>query len=126
MSKPCPVVHFEIGCQHLDKTKSFYSSLFGWSYVDGMPNMGMVSNLGPFAENKTEGIGGHIHAMGHPPHQYVTFYVQVDDIAATLKRAEAMGGSTLVPTTEVPGMGHFAWMKDPEGNCIGLWKHAPR
>jgi len=22
----------------------------------------------------------------------------------------------------VPGMGSFAWLKDPEGNLFGLWK----
>lgn len=117
-----PVVHFEIGCKDLEKTKKFYGGLFGWEYVPGMPNMGMVANLGPYAEKKTEGIGGHINALGHPPHQYVTFYVQVDDIPATLKKAESMGAKTFVPMTEVPGMGHFAWFQDPEGNAIGLWK----
>jgi hypothetical protein len=120
-----PVVHFEIGCKDLEKTKQFYSNLLGWEYapaMPGMPPMGMVSNVGPHAEQKTDGIGGHINALGHPPHQYVTFYAQVDDIEATLAKCEKLGGSTLIPKQEVPGMGWFAWFKDPEGNCIGLWK----
>lgn len=121
MPKPAPVVHFEIGCQDLSKTSAFYSSIFGWEYAPGMPTMSMVANLGPMAATKTDGIGGHITALGHPPHQYVTFYILVDDIEATLAQIIAKGGSTLIPKQEVPGMGWFAWFKDPEGNAIGLW-----
>lgn len=119
---PAPVVHFEIGCKNLDAARSFYGQLFGWEFPPGPPQMAMVSNLGPFAPAPTQGIGGHISSLGHEPHQYVTFYVQVDDLAATLAQVEKMGGKTLVPPTEVPDMGHFAWFTDPEGNAIGLWK----
>ncbi|MBK8914994.1 MAG: VOC family protein [Phycisphaerales bacterium] len=119
---PAPVVHFEIGCKNLDSTKKFYSELLGWEYAPGAPNMAMVGNLGPYAEKPGPGIGGHITALGHPPHQYVTVYAQVDNIETTLAKAEKLGGKTLIPATEVPGMGHFAWFTDPEGNAIGLWK----
>ena len=122
MPKPCPVVHFEIGCQHLDKTRAFYTDVFGWQYAPGAPNMAMVANLGGHVEPKTDGIGGHINSLGHPPHQYVTFYIMVDDVDAALAEINKHGGSTLIPKQEVPGMGWFAWFKDPEGNAIGLWK----
>lgn len=127
INMPAPVVHFEIGCKDIAKTREFYSKLLGWEYAPspeaqpGAPSMAMIANLGPFAQNKTDGIGGHIAAMGHPPHQYVTFYAQVDDIEATLAHAQTLGGSTLIPKQEVPGMGWFAWFKDPEGNVLGLW-----
>jgi uncharacterized protein len=45
----------------------------------------------------------------------------VDDPQAYLKRAEALGGKTLVPPVEIP-TGTFAWFADPDGNAIGLWK----
>lgn len=123
---PAPVVHFEIGCKDLEKTKSFYGQLLGWEYVPGMPNMGMISNLGGHVEKPTDGIGGHINCLGHPPHQYVTIYAMVDDIPGTLAKAEKLGGKTLIPATEVPQMGHFAWFTDPEGNAVGLWKPMQR
>jgi len=122
MTKPAPVVHFEIGCKDLAKTRAFYSDLLGWAYNPDFPNMAMVNNLGPFAEKKTDGIGGHINSLGHEPHQYVTVYVAVDDIEATLAKAERLGGKTLITKQEVPGMGWFAWFTDPEGNALGLWK----
>jgi len=58
------------------------------------------------------------------PYNYVTIYVQVDDLDAYLERAGKLGGKTLVPPTEVPGMGRFARLADPEGTMVGLWKPA--
>lgn len=119
---PAPVVHFEIGCKNIESTKKFYASAFGWEYAPAAPNMGMIGNIGGHAPSPTPGIGGHINALGHEPHNYVTVYLQVDDIPATLAKIGKLGGKTLIPATEVPGMGHFAWFTDPEGNAIGLWK----
>ncbi len=122
MPAPAPVVHFEIGCQNLDSTRNFYASIFGWEYMPGAPNRAMIGNIGGYCEKPTAGIGGHINCLGHPPHNYVTVYLQVDDIPKTLAAIEKAGGKTLIPATEVPQMGHFAWFTDPEGNALGLWK----
>ncbi len=117
-----PVVHFEIGCKNIESTKKFYASAFGWEYTPAAPNMGMIGNIGGYAPSPTAGIGGHINALGHEPHNYVTVYVQVEDIPSALAKIGKLGGKTLIPATEVPGMGHFAWFTDPEGNALGLWK----
>jgi predicted enzyme related to lactoylglutathione lyase len=110
-----PVVHFEIGCGDSDKTQKFYASLFDWKIEQQGP-AGMIST------GSKDGIQGHITALGHPPHNYVTFYVLVDDVQAYLDKAGRLGGKTLVPPTEVPGRGYFAWLADPEGTVVGLWK----
>jgi len=47
--------------------------------------------------------------------------VDVEDVAAYLEKAKALGAKTLVPPVEIP-TGTFAWMQDPEGNTVGLWK----
>jgi predicted enzyme related to lactoylglutathione lyase len=109
-----PVVHFEIGCQDSTRTQEFFSSLFDWK----------ISAMGPAAMIDTaagSGIQGHITALGHEPHHYVTVYVQVDDLQAYLTKAGSLGGKTLVPPVEIP-TGWFAWLADPDGNVIGLWK----
>lgn len=123
---PTPIVHFEIGCQNSESTRRFYGELFGWTF-ENYGGAQMVTNLGPSWDGgpaKSPGIAGHINSLGHPPHQYVTIYAQVSDPKATLEHAVKLGGKVIVPVTEVPGMGHFAWFADPEGNCIGLWKAA--
>ncbi len=114
---PNPVVHFEIGCRESARTQKFFADLFGWK-IEPMGPAVMIST------GSDEGIAGHITALGHEPHHYVLIYVEVDDIQAHLDKAESLGGKTVVPPTEVPGMGHFAWLSDLDGNTIGLWKCA--
>jgi predicted enzyme related to lactoylglutathione lyase len=114
-----PVIHFEIGCRNGAKMQDFYAKLFDWKITPYGP-AGMV------ATGQDTGIQGHINVLGHEPHNYVTIYVQVDDLQAYLNKAASMGGKTLVPPTEVPGMGQFAWFADPEGSIIGLWKPVPK
>ena len=79
--------------------------------------------MGPAARIAPEGSGiaGHISALGHEPHMYTIFYVDVGDVAAYLKKAEALGGKTLVPPVVLP-TGTFAWTQDPKGNTVGLWQ----
>jgi predicted enzyme related to lactoylglutathione lyase len=109
-----PVVHFEIGCRDRGKTGAFFSQLFGWKTQEAGPAT-MIDTGG------SGGINGHITALGHEPHHYVTIYIQVDDVRAYLDKAQKLGGKTLVPPVEIP-TGTFAWFADPDGNTIGLWK----
>jgi uncharacterized protein len=108
-----PVVHFEIGCRDSAKTQEFYKKLFDWT----------ISEMGPAAmiAAETGGIAGHITSLGHEPQHYTIFYVAVDDVAAYLEKAKGLGAKTLVPPVDIP-TGTFAWMQDPEGNTVGLWK----
>lgn len=108
-----PVVHFEIGCKDLLKSKEFYASIFGWTPTP-------IGTAADIATNSTEGIQGHITALGHEPHQYVTFYIQVDDITGTLHQIVASGGSKIIGPILLPNGSKFAWFKDPEGNMLGL------
>jgi len=112
-----PVVHFEIGCSDKEKTEEFFSKLFDWK----IERMGPASMISTGSE---AGIQGHITALGHEPHHYVTVYVEVNDLQAYLDKAATLGGKTLVPPVEIPGQGSFAWLADPDGNVIGLWKPA--
>jgi predicted enzyme related to lactoylglutathione lyase len=109
---PNPVVFFEIGCQDSGSTCEFYASLFDWK---------LTANPGATAVDTGEGIGGHIVSLGHEPHQYALFYVQVDDVAEAVEKAKILGGKAIVGPIPIP-TGTFAWISDPGGNTIGLWK----
>ena len=109
-----PVVHFEIGCRDSGKTADFFASLFGWQ----MQAMGPATMINTGAGS---GIQGHIGSLGHEPHNYTIFYVEVDDVQSYLDKVGTLGGKTLVPPVALP-TGTFAWFADPEGNMIGLWK----
>ncbi len=110
-----PVVHFEIGCKDGAKTQEFFAKLFDWKFQEFGPAR-MIDT------GSKEGIHGHVNSLGHEPHNYTVIYVQVDDLQAYLDKAESLGGKTVVAPTEVPEAGHFAWLTDPEGTMVGIWK----
>lgn len=113
-----PVVHFEVGCPDRATSRDFYQKMFDWK----------AEEYGPmsykFDTGSDQGIQGFTTALGHEPHNYVMFYVQVDDIGAKIELIGELGGEVMVPETEIPGTGSFAWCKDPAGNLFGLWKAA--
>lgn len=51
-------------------------------------------------------------------------YVQAEDVAAHIAKAEALGCRKLVGPIRIP-TGSFAWIADPDGNMIGLLKPFP-
>ena len=108
-----PVVHFELGCKDLEKTTAFYSGLFGWTPTP-VPMASLLNT------NSTEGVQGHITSLGHEPHNYVTFYIQVEDIHDSLVKIQQAGGKKLVGPVPLPDGKKFAWFSDPEGNMVGL------
>jgi len=86
-----------------------------------------VAPMGPammIHTGEKEGVQGHFTALGHEPHHYTIFYVNVNDINAYLEKAQSLGGKTLVPKVDIPNYGSFAWLSDPDGNTVGLWKQA--
>ncbi len=109
---PNPIVFFEIGCADAAGTTEFYQKLFDWN-MSPMPTGALIT--------PGEGIPGQINSLGHEPHQYTTFYVQVDDVAASIEKVKELGGKLIVGPVPIP-TGTFAWISDPGGNVIGLWK----
>jgi uncharacterized protein len=113
-----PVAWFEIVGKDGNQLRKFYGRLFDWEIGAGDPDMdyGMV----PAAEG---GIGGGIGRSQDGGTGQVTFYVEVDDPAAYLARAETLGGQTVLPPMEIPGYNlTVALFADPEGHVIGLSK----
>ena len=105
-----PVVHFEIGCREPGKTREFYAGMFAWQFNEFFQ-----------IAADSAGLPGHLVSLGHEPFNYTIFYVQVDDVAAGVAKAVTLGGKKLVGPITIP-TGTFAWIHDPEGNTVGLWK----
>lgn len=113
LEMPNPVVHFEIGSRNSAATQQLYRDLFDWT----------ITPAGPAAFITDAGITGHITELGHEPFHYTIFYVQVPDVEAHIAKAESLGCKKLVGPVAIP-TGTFAWIADPEGNTVGLWKPA--
>jgi uncharacterized protein len=117
-----PVVHFEILGSDGPALTDFYRGLFGWPLQDtplpGWPSYAIM-------EPPAGGIGGAVGVSDAAPNGAVVIYVDVDDIDQTLSRAVSMGASVALPVTSVGGTGlSVAWLRDPQGNVIGLVKRS--
>lgn len=110
-----PIVHVEISANDREAAGQFYTDLFGWD-VQQRPEM----NYATFDTKNGPG-GGFFPVSNENPAGTVLVYVGTDDIEATLAKAESLGGKTVVPKTEIPNIGWFAFFKDPTGNQIGLY-----
>ena len=66
-------------------------------------------------------MGDHFPA-GTPPHW--TVYFGVDDCDATVARAGELGGTALVPPMDMPGVGRFAALADPQGAAFAVIRGA--
>ena len=105
--------HFEIGCRDYARSKEFYSSLFEWRFETTPRGHEMIRT--------GDDVGGHLNVLGHEPHNYIVFYIMVDDVAAAVAKAESLGGKTLLGPVKEEHGGTFAWIADPEGNRIGVY-----
>ena len=108
-----PVVHFEIYGRNTEQLNAFYSQAFGWDiHTDNPMNHGMIHTN---ADGK--GIEGGT-SEGDPR---VNIVIEVPDLEEALATIESIGGKTVTPPTEVPGV-TFAAFSDPEGNVVGVVK----
>lgn len=110
-----PVVHWEIAGPDAGKLAVFYGDLFGWG-----PRLAPGTEDYHLTSAEDAGVGGGIGRGNERMPNYVTVYVQVDDVDAALRRAEGLGGSALVERTVIAGMVTFGLFEDPAGNVVGV------
>ena len=108
------VVHFEVGAADDGPLAAFYGELFGWG-LQGFPGGGytMIDTRGGSGING--GIGK--SQTGAP---WSAFYVEADDLQATLDKANSLGGTTVMPVTDFGGAVTIAMFNDTDGLLVGL------
>jgi predicted enzyme related to lactoylglutathione lyase len=112
-----PVDWFEVSAPDPRALWDFYRELFGWDIHEGGTDEFLYGEVHP-AEGE-DGIGGGIGSSpdGQP---HVTLYAQVSELQACLDRAQTLGGSTVMPPTEISDLS-FAMLADPQGSTFGLY-----
>ena len=119
---PCWV---DISVPDLERTKAFYASVLGWTYVGGDPEFGgyLTAQVRGAA---AAGIGPRQHEGGPEGRDEApvawTMYFAVDDAAAAQADVERLGGSVHLPVLEVGPMGRMFLATDPTGAPFGAWQ----
>lgn len=97
--------------------KSFYTKLFGWETED----MSMPEMVYTVVKAGGKGIGGITTLPKNSPPGVPPMwgaYVTVDDVDATARTAEQLGAKLLVPPQDIPKVGRFCVIQDPQGAVI--------
>jgi predicted enzyme related to lactoylglutathione lyase len=114
-------VHFEIAAGDVDRLKSFYSTVFGWTYEkwgDGEHAYWLIkTGQGP-------GIDGGFMRRREPGGLTVNT-IDVASVDESVKTAVANGAALAVPEIPIPGVGWLAYCKDPEGTLFGMMQMDP-
>ena len=107
----------ELMTTDMNGAKSFYQKMFNWQVEDVESDM-------PYMTAKIDGqeVAGFMpvppEAQGMPP--MWGGYVTVDDVDASAKQAVELGGKVLLEARDIPKVGRFCVISDPQGATLSL------
>jgi predicted enzyme related to lactoylglutathione lyase len=112
----------DLGTSDVEGARAFYSALFGWESED-LPtdDMNMTYTMFSKKGKAVAGMGPIPPGMEGTPPVWST-YVNVDSVDDTVAKAEAAGGSVVMPAMDVMTAGRMAFVADPTGAAFGLWE----
>ncbi|MGB8701048.1 MAG: VOC family protein [Thermosynechococcaceae cyanobacterium] len=113
----------ELMTTDLKGAEAFYAQLFGWTMADG-PVDGIEYRV---ISAGGQGIGGLMSIppdMQQMPPNWGT-YVTVEDVDATAQLAQDLGGRVLMPPQDIPTVGRFTLIQDPQGAVISAISYLP-
>jgi predicted enzyme related to lactoylglutathione lyase len=103
----------------LDRAKSFYADLFGWSYDDIPIGDDSVYSMAKVQGHRVAGLGER-QDESIPPHW--NCYVTVEDVDAVAARAGELGANVIAPPFDVFDAGRMAAFADPQGAMLSIWQ----
>lgn len=101
------------------KAEPFYRGLFGWGAKTGSDG-GMTYTEWLLGGTPLGGMMAKPKEDPGPPHWLP--YFAVADCDATAAKAASLGARTYVPPSDIPGMGRFAVLADPQGAAFAIYR----
>ena len=121
---PTPVAHFAINADDVDRTKAFYSKVFGWEFTSG--RWPEFFHIDTGAEKPGHPVGSlqrrRAIVEGRPIHGFECT-IAVSDLGAVTDAAEAAGGRIVMDPYSIPGVGTLIFVEDTEGNIVGAMRY---
>ncbi|MBI2393313.1 MAG: VOC family protein [Deltaproteobacteria bacterium] len=119
-------VWFDLMTTDVEAAKRFYSDVIGWKteqWTGGDPAMPYTMwSMGGRSLGGVMALPEDARKMGAPPHWIA--YTVVDDVDATAAKAEKLGARVYAPPTDIPTVGRFAVLADPQGATFAIFKGA--
>lgn len=106
--------YIELPVIELDESKTFYTQVFGWRFVDYGSN---------YAAFEGAGIDGGLDAASDrlPSRNGALVVLKSDNLVAAQSKIEDAGGVITVPVFSFPGGRRFHFT-DPSGNELAVWR----
>jgi uncharacterized protein len=115
-------VWHELMTTDTDAAAAFYSKVVPWKTQDsGMPSY-MLWMAGKTQVGGLTGLPSDGGDSSTPPHWII--YVSTPDVDATVAEAERLGGKVLKSVTDIPNMGRYAVLTDPQGATFAVYSPA--
>ena len=115
-------MHFEIHASDPEKLAKFYADVFGWK-IQHMPQFDywLIDSGGgePGINGGLLRRRGPAPATDAPVNAYVCS-LGIESVDASLDKALKAGATVALPKMAIPGVGYQAYIKDPDGNILGL------
>ncbi len=105
------------------RAKAFYSTLFGWTYVDndvGNGNYYSMAQLNGVDAGAIYGQGEAELEQGIPARGGT--YINGDDVEAAAAKVVPAGGTLMMEPFDVMDVGRMALLFDPTGAVVALWQ----
>jgi len=114
----------ELGTTDADAAQRFYESVFGWTTRDMGPEYGGY-RIFHRDHDEPNGIAGLMTNPSPDIPAYWSPYVGVEDPDATVARAKELGATIAVEPMDIPNVGRFAVIRDPQGATFGIIRGEP-
>jgi predicted enzyme related to lactoylglutathione lyase len=122
VNEPGSITWTELATRDIEGSKSFYRELFGWgeethdmgptSYTEFKRGDRSIAGMMPISEE-----------WGQMPPNWMVYFA-VDDCDDAVRRAEELGGKVAVQPTDIPDVGRFSVLQDPQGAHFSVMKLA--
>ena len=116
--KPGSVSWNELTTSDVEAAKKFYGTLFGWTFKQ-FPGSEMGYEVISIGDREFGGLMKTPKEMGNTPPSW-TNYVTVENVDETAKNAKELGAKIVVPPMDIPNVGRFSLLQDPQGATIAV------
>ncbi len=117
MKQPGAFSWNELMTSDIQGAKSFYSKLFNWTLKD--MDMDMPYTIAKAGEQEIAGLMPMPPEAGEMPPMWGA-YVTVENVDESAKQAKALGGKVLMDPRDIPEVGRFCVISDPQGATLSL------
>ncbi len=113
-------IWYELIVPDPNAAERFYGSILGWHFQQQQGDLEIDYRVAMAGEAGVGGLMRQPPGMTMPPRWLI--YFGVDDVDRATSEAEAAGAQTHITPTDIPGVGRFSFLADPQGAMFYLMR----